>query len=684
MDLTPFAVDLPSEAGPRRIGLVITTYNRPDYLRRALRSLARSDLSAAALALVDDGSDDRRTIEILDSWQMPGIPVVKMRRRQHAGAGIAENLEAAFNLLINQFDCELLANLDSDTVVKRDWLARMVRLWDEQRGRYPCAIVTGFNADSPVHPVEVEYGDYYVKSSVGGISFLFDRKTMAQIVRPALNAGIHWDMRVVDLVQQLGGVFLCTRPSVVEHLGRIGYYSTPDFHDFASDYWGTHRVARRAARTYYRLTGRLQERSRAQKDHPPKPDRLFRLTHWLHLRATHAVVRYARFVHRHPELPPKLKRPLRTGASTLLELWAADQAHLCGDHFRGYAHLFAHLREAILDPAFCSVPLEPNEDHAHALELRAGFWQLPSFAPVNYPLHHHLRWWTEIIRQGEKETIVDEHSRPTLAIRRHEYAHLFFMLCEVYNAFLMARFFGWDPDDMQVILADDHPAVPLDELWPTCFRRVLKPQQLTGRHWFADLVFSLPAYQSPLRVFHPTAIPLIDQFRLFVLGRFGIQPPYVRDPSRPLSVLIIERRDYDVEGKGVVRRIGRKISNPNLLQELRSQFPDAQIQATPLESLSLAEQVGLMQKTDVLIGMHGAGLAGLLFLPVWAGVIELSPASAHGYQNTVYLNLAMQLGLRYESWTNTDPGRQDEEDNTFVPCEAVARRLAPLLAEITG
>jgi protein O-GlcNAc transferase len=35
------------------------------------------------------------------------------------------------------------------------------------------------------------------------------------------------------------------------------------------------------------------------------------------------------------------------------------------------------------------------------------------------------------------------------------------------------------------------------------------------------------------------------------------------------------------------------------------------------------EQLSEIQDTDVLIGMHGAGLTHLLFLPDWAAVVEL-------------------------------------------------------------
>ena len=45
-----------------------------------------------------------------------------------------------------------------------------------------------------------------------------------------------------------------------------------------------------------------------------------------------------------------------------------------------------------------------------------------------------------------------------------------------------------------------------------------------------------------------------------------------------------------------------------------------------LEDLSFGAQARLMARTGVLIGVHGAGLTNMLFLPVGAAVVELLPA----------------------------------------------------------
>lgn len=57
-------------------------------------------------------------------------------------------------------------------------------------------------------------------------------------------------------------------------------------------------------------------------------------------------------------------------------------------------------------------------------------------------------------------------------------------------------------------------------------------------------------------------------------------------------------------------------------------------------SLSFTEQVKLIRETNILIGMHGAGLSHLLFLPKEAFVIEFF----QGDQQKHYRNFAKWAG----------------------------------------
>jgi glycosyltransferase involved in cell wall biosynthesis len=51
-----------------KIGLLITTFNRPEYLRQTLESLKRADLHNAQIFIVDDCSRDNETLRLINSY----------------------------------------------------------------------------------------------------------------------------------------------------------------------------------------------------------------------------------------------------------------------------------------------------------------------------------------------------------------------------------------------------------------------------------------------------------------------------------------------------------------------------------------------------------------------------------------------------------------------------------------
>lgn len=79
------------------------------------------------------------------------------------------------------------------------------------------------------------------------------------------------------------------------------------------------------------------------------------------------------------------------------------------------------------------------------------------------------------------------------------------------------------------------------------------------------------------------------------------------------------------------------------------------------EQLSLLEQARLMRETEMLLGVHGAGLANMLFLPSHAKVVELHNEL---YGDPCMLRLASCLSLAYYicpcDGTNDDLGNQSD------------------------
>ncbi|MGB0383260.1 MAG: glycosyltransferase family 2 protein [Ardenticatenaceae bacterium] len=251
-----FRLDYPSQPfhDTYQIGLLMTTYNRPDYLERCLASLAQSTLSQTLLLLVDDASDDERTLEMIRAFNPPNIPVLKAFREQKEGCAMYENLRYGWEWLREQYNCTYLSNLDPDTIVRKEWLVKIHALYERQRANGPL-IVTGFNAHQ--HPILATTRQYYHKKSLGGLNLFFDVSLYEQIVRPSL-VGIDWDWRVVAAMDKEKYRILCTRPSVIQHIGREGFWSGKHgVYDFAIDYWGSSRVMTMPIELYFRGRRRL-------------------------------------------------------------------------------------------------------------------------------------------------------------------------------------------------------------------------------------------------------------------------------------------------------------------------------------------------------------------------------------------------------------------------------------------
>jgi len=73
---------------------------------------------------------------------------------------------------------------------------------------------------------------------------------------------------------------------------------------------------------------------------------------------------------------------------------------------------------------------------------------------------------------------------------------------------------------------------------------------------------------------------------------------------------------------------------------------NAIVNGVQLERLDFHDQIELISRTDMLIGMHGAGLSHILYLPQTSGVIELFPAYVSP-GNAHFRSMAKWRRLRY-------------------------------------
>jgi len=106
---------------PRRVSVVIPTFNRAALLRQTIDAVLAQSVPADEIIIVDDGSTDG-TAAMVEGL----APAMRLLRQANAGDLAARNAGLA------QARGELVAFCDSDDLWRPDFLATMHRLWDAE------------------------------------------------------------------------------------------------------------------------------------------------------------------------------------------------------------------------------------------------------------------------------------------------------------------------------------------------------------------------------------------------------------------------------------------------------------------------------------------------------------------------------------------------------------------------
>lgn len=198
-----------------KAALLITTYNRPEYLKECLESILRSDTSVLnEILIVDDYSSDTKTIELIkDFCRKKNASWVSSNKNQ----GIKNSLLFGCELLFGNGN-DLVINLDGDALVRNDFACRLLESHDEDY------TLTGFhcttkNSDgSERHRIISSFNSLcYLKESVGGINMCFSKKMYYGFLKQSLLNPGNWDH---EFCKAVGGV-LCLKESVIQHIGFV-------------------------------------------------------------------------------------------------------------------------------------------------------------------------------------------------------------------------------------------------------------------------------------------------------------------------------------------------------------------------------------------------------------------------------------------------------------------------------
>jgi hypothetical protein len=125
----------------------------------------------------------------------------------------------------------------------------------------------------------------------------------------------------------------------------------------------------------------------------------------------------------------------------------------------------------------------------------------------------------------------------------------------------------------------------------------------------------------------------------------------------------------------------RSVPNIDAIADALAPLGDVSIVDTA--ELSPHEQVTLINKTDLLVAQHGAGLSNMLWLPDGAGVVEMLPPLPQTI-NTIFSNLASALSVGYRSVPQADLHDSVDPDAVAAAARAVLTNPATCVPVATG
>ncbi|MBS1772044.1 MAG: glycosyltransferase family 2 protein [Bacteroidetes bacterium] len=212
-----------------KVALVIPVFDRINYLRQCLDSLAKLSRLPDVMIFVNDGSTDKDVQVLLQQFaeKLNIVKVITLPRNSGVQNALAKGLDDAV-----ASGCDMLINLDSDAIVKPDFIDTLLLLHNAGNGKQ---IVSGFNTHHDYNPVINQFDTYCTKNYANGINMCFSSEQYYNYIKPTFGNSINWDRMASMMCQADDLQFIISTPSVVQHIGDVSSMGHDDI-DYALDF----------------------------------------------------------------------------------------------------------------------------------------------------------------------------------------------------------------------------------------------------------------------------------------------------------------------------------------------------------------------------------------------------------------------------------------------------------------
>lgn len=259
----------------------------------------------------------------------------------------------------------------------------------------------------------------------------------------------------------------------------------------------------------------------------------------------------------------------------------------------------------------------------------------------------------------------------TLLVFRDDAFNVFHSLANILNSFLSLLILNIKPKVDRVVILDTLQDGPYFSSWKAFSDNVIR---LNEEVCFEKAVYSIPGGSNfiwkdvwvPNNCYHSS---VLKSYIRFMLKHYNLLEQKRREKESPIRITFSVRKFKPGATPG--RRIMNEDELVNILKNeiktpTRKPVP-TNIVVIDFGTIPFEKQIELMRNTDIYIGMHGAGMTHLIYLPDEAVVIELFPK---GWHQSSMRNLAKYTNKIYLGWQNVhDSNVRDGHSAVIDPKE---------------
>lgn len=292
----------------------------------------------------------------------------------------------------------------------------------------------------------------------------------------------------------------------------------------------------------------------------------------------------------------------------------------------------------------CSAPLKFHDLKPGSFTgdcLRDSFMKNITNFSVDH-LQNFIHGWEEVGNVIKPSTIID---KDLLLVSREnwEYLNPYHTFTDLLNAFVVMYLNKLNTSNTLLLFFDEHGKSPFDPIWQKAFSGGGKFIHISSFSHdtviYAKSINIVPAgYINWIHraKFLPCnwEVSIFEGFRRYIHSWMKIEKwaeqisngikysNYHKNSTKYIT--IINRKPYDIEVNKLY--LPRQFDNEiEILDKLQLAFPNTIVRLVDYVPLKIESQIALSEKTDLLIGIHGAALAFSLFSNNKGGLIEIAP-----------------------------------------------------------